>query len=465
MKECLKCHASVADEAESCPVCGQDFSQYNHCPNCGSAYLGFAYFCSMCGNPLYDLGNNMSKQEGGDGPTVLSEKSPIPDDQIDEHIHVAKDQVKNYPKNEMPDNESVQSDNSDMPFKQSLLSDDIDEKPDSELQKVENVTSPTIASHEELEDQMIVVDEDEYQDVSDNPKVHKNADDDSIIDIPAHEVKQMQSTHLQNVHKEKLYISKDNVKPKKRKKFKWGIFLLVLFFIAVITGGVIAFLRYDREFDRKKDESFKARLDSIEKVQKSKKQKLAAQQNALDSISKTEFDEIQRSDSLNKINRIAERKADSARVDTFMTRVIKDISPSNVVLARFLDGKNYIYYYSDTLQPIFNLSCFDGVSKQTYNVIDNIQARLVGHIVTPDYKSLIVMCKDDKHGFGLAYRVDMAENTYVEYESMDDDNNKCYDISATSDGFMMRFGKGDQKSFVNKYTAYFDRYGNFIKQE
>ena len=75
------------------------------------------------------------------------------------------------------------------------------------------------------------------------------------------------------------------------------------------------------------------------------------------------------------------------------------------------------------------------------------------------------MCKDDKHDFGLAYRVDMAENTYVEYESMDDDNNKCYDISATSDGFMMRFGKGDQKSFVNKYSAYFDRYGNFIKQE
>ena len=71
MKECLKCHASVADEAESCPVCGQDFFLYNHCPNCGSAYLGFAYFCSMCGNPLYDLGNNMSKQEGGDGPTVL----------------------------------------------------------------------------------------------------------------------------------------------------------------------------------------------------------------------------------------------------------------------------------------------------------------------------------------------------------------------------------------------------------
>ena len=69
-----------------------------------------------------------------------------------------------------------------------------------------DATSYTVTEHKTRK---IVVDEDEYQDVSDNPKVHKNADDDSIIDIPAHEVKQVQSTHLQNVHKEKLYISKE----------------------------------------------------------------------------------------------------------------------------------------------------------------------------------------------------------------------------------------------------------------
>ena len=39
------------------------------------------------------------------------------------------------------------------------------------------------------------------------------------------------------------------------------------------------------------------------------------------------------------------------------------------------------------------------------------------------------------------------------------------DIGKTDDGFCMKFGKGDNNSFTVKYTAYFDKYGNFITQE
>ena len=148
-----------------------------------------------------------------------------------------------------------------------------------------------------------------------------------------------------------------------------------------------------------------------------------------------------------------------------MKRVINDVCPENQILARLLDGENYIYYYTDLSNPIFVLYGFDGVKKETFTIIDNIQAKLVSSFVTPDRRNLIILCKDDKHEYGLAYKYDMYESTVADYESMDKEGNKCFDIGITDDGFFMKFGKGDNNSFKVKYTAYFDKYGNFITQE
>ena len=54
MKKCIKCNSLIDDNVLSCPICGFDFSLCKKCPKCGKEYLGFSYFCSFCGNPLYN---------------------------------------------------------------------------------------------------------------------------------------------------------------------------------------------------------------------------------------------------------------------------------------------------------------------------------------------------------------------------------------------------------------------------
>ena len=59
----------------------------------------------------------------------------------------------------------------------------------------------------------------------------------------------------------------------------------------------------------------------------------------------------------------------------------------------------------------------------------------------------------------------MYESTLADYESMDKDGNKCYDVGTTEDGFYMKFGKQENKTFQSLYTSFFDKYGNFITQQ
>ncbi len=258
----------------------------------------------------------------------------------------------------------------------------------------------------------------------------------------------------------------DEDEEKKERRFsKWLHWFLFLFFLAIIAAGVGAFLYYDNLISRKKEAQEKALQDSLFNLEKAKQQKIKQERATEDSLLNLQISALHETDSLDEVRKNEFRKLDSIRVDTFMTRVITDVCPSNQILARQLDGKNYIYYYTDLANPIFMLYGFDGVKKETFTVIDNIQARLVGSFVTPDRRCLIILCKDDKHDFGLAYKYNMYESTLADYESMDKEGNKCYDVGTTGDGFFMKFGNGDEKSFKAVYTSYFDKYGNFITQE
>ena len=258
----------------------------------------------------------------------------------------------------------------------------------------------------------------------------------------------------------------DEEEEKKEQRFsKWLHWFLFLFFLAIIAAGVGAFLYYDNLVSRKKEAQERVAQDSLFNLEKAKQQKIKQERAIEDSLLNLQISALHESDSLDEVRKNEFRRLDSIRVDTFMTRVITDVCPSNQILARQLDGKNYIYYYTDLANPIFMLYGFDGVKKETFTVIDNIQARLVGSYVTPDRRCLIILCKDEKHDFGLAYKYNMYESTLADYESMDKDENKCYDVGTTDDGFYMKFGKGDSKSFQSLYTSYFDKYGNFITQK
>ena len=249
---------------------------------------------------------------------------------------------------------------------------------------------------------------------------------------------------------------------KKRRSFNWGRLLLILFFIAVIATAAYYFIEFDKKMTVEKELYRQHRKDSINNVVFEKENKIKREKDLNDSIFNAEMDEIQSDDSVDIMNRIRERRNDSIRVDAKFTNIIIELSPTNVVLARCFDINKCLYFYADTLKPLFTLQCYDGVTGQTYKLIDNIQGKWKGGFTTPDYRSFIILCQDDIHLFGMAFKVNMYDDTYIEYKNVDDSGNKCYEVNTDRQGFYMKFGHGNQESFTNSYILHYDHSGNFI---
>lgn len=260
-----------------------------------------------------------------------------------------------------------------------------------------------------------------------------------------------------------------NVEPPQKeqnKSSKWVVVSLVWFFIILIAAGVTLFFMYDKKFDERKSSMDQIKTDSINAINQAKLDKLKKEKELEDSLRKDEFLQIQKEDSIENARKREEWKQDSALVDKNMSDFIYHLSTSNKILGKYFDYDNCLCFYTDTVNPIFKLTCYDGKAEEIGDVvIDNIQGKLAGNFTTPDGKSLIVLCKDTVHDYGMAYKVNMKANTIFDYKAMDDQGNKCFDIGLNSTGFFMKFGKGNNQSFVNLYTSYFDKYGNFVNKE
>lgn len=255
-----------------------------------------------------------------------------------------------------------------------------------------------------------------------------------------------------------------------RGRFKRScLFYLSLLFFAILIGiGIYEFYNYDKKFNVHSEETRKAREDSLRRKEREKLSNRMAEEMKHDSILKAELKGVREADSLENVRALNElmetRRQDSIRVDTFMTHVIKGISKSNTILARYLDGKNYLYYFTDKLSSTYDIKCFDGVTKQVYSVISKLDGKYAGHYVSPDYKSLIILCANKKKQLGYAYKIDMSGNRYIEYTPDDNEQHQCYDLGCTPDGFYMKFGTVDKSNVKHAYTCYYDRYGNFVTQ-
>ena len=566
MKTCLNCHAFVDDDAQVCPQCGQDFSEYNQCPNCGRYYIGFSYMCSYCGHPLYDnqihdgqrkaeaedvqpdnketastdfptlteVANEPSDtavdtvEEPADTVEVLEEPIEKPEEPIEEAEEPIEETEEPIEKPEEPIEEPEEPiekpekpiEEPEEPIKEpeetieepeetiEEAEEPIEkpeepiEKPEEAIEELEEATEePNVANEEsaettaeaaeapaEPEEPVLIIEEDDENavvvvDDAGNADGNKDAGQTTVpaAPLPAQK-KEYSRRHVADKigkKEEKKTKSKmlnltnetdepdfDEEEEKKERRFsKWLHWFLFLFFLTIIAAGVGAFMYYDNLVTRKKEAQERAVQDSLFNLEKAKQQRIKDERAAEDSILNQQISAQHESDSLDKVRQNEFRRLDSIRVDTFMTRVITDVCPSNKILARQLDGQNYIYYYTDLSSPIFKLYGFDGVKKEAFTIIDDIQAQLVSSYVTPDRRNLIILCRDEKHEFGLAYKYNMYESTLADYESMDKDGNKCYDVGTTEDGFYMKFGKQENKTFQSLYTSFFDKYGNFITQQ
>lgn len=456
MKKCIKCNSLIDDNVLSCPICGFDFSLCEKCPKCGKEYIGFSYFCSYCGNPLY---NN----------AVQPQKPPV-GKQSEKSVFSEKNSINTLSDSSM----NSKSGNSEQPtlnFEDSLPldSDDGNHKSSVVLNDDNDSLNNLPTNESDTDNDIIVLIDDEATDTNNNDSAKKESDKKQYnrrhVSFPVG--KQVKTINIKklNLVNEPEDVEIEVEEKKHKRRLRWKHCLLFLFFLLIIAAGIIGFLYYDNIFNKKTEARNQARTDSLYNVEKEKQKTIKRNKEEEDSILKSQISAIHESDSLEELRKREYRRQDSLRVDTFMKRVINDVCPENQILARLLDGENYIYYYTDLSNPIFVLYGFDGVKKETFTIIDNIQAKLVSSFVTPDRRNLIILCKDDKHEYGLAYKYDMYESTVADYESMDKEGNKCFDIGITDDGFFMKFGKGDNNSFKVKYTAYFDKYGNFITQE
>lgn len=243
----------------------------------------------------------------------------------------------------------------------------------------------------------------------------------------------------------------------------------ICFFIFLLAVGIYTFYRYDQAFETNSKEAKKNKEDSLRNRERTILSGKLAMEYLRDSLLNAELNDVREADSLElvrKKNELLEtRRQDSIRVDTFMTHVIKNISKSNEILARYLDGDNYVYYYTNKSSKVYNISCFDGVSKQIYNIISDIDGKYAGHFVSPDYRFLIIMCKNPIKKLCFAYKVEMFNNTYIEYNPYDENKNQCYDIGRTENGFYMKFGKISKTNQEHQYTCYYDRFGNYITEK
>ena len=581
MKTCLNCHAFVDDDALICPHCGQDFSEYNQCPNCGKYYIGFSYMCSYCGHPLYDNKiHDETRQTGAeevlpdnkeaaspDFPTltdmpdepsdaamdtaevpadtieVLEEPIEEPEEPIEDlkEVTVEPEEVTVEPEEAtvkpeeaieesaeatteteeevaVTDESSQQQDEpiaeqeepselSEEPSETAKLSTEpaSENMPAEERESLEDTSETQIettgnqADSQETtatkeaqteEEPVVIIEEDDENAVVVVDDADKADGDKGVgqttapaVPLPAQkkeysrrhvadkigkkeETKTKTKSKVLNLANETDEQDFDEEEEKKERRFsKWLHWFLFLFFLTIIAAGVGAFMYYDNLVSRKKEAQERAVQDSLFNLEKAKQQRIKAERAAEDSLLNQQISAQHESDSLDKVRQNEFRRLDSIRVDTFMTRVITDVCPSNKILARQLDGQNYIYYYTDLSSPIFKLCGFDGVKKETFTIIDDIQAQLVDSYVTPDHRNLIILCRDEKHEFGLAYKYNMYDSTLADYESMDKDGNKCYDVGTTEDGFYMKFGRQENKTFQSLYTSFFDKYGNFITQQ
>ena len=501
MKTCLNCYYLVDDDAKVCPHCGQDFSEYNQCPNCGRNYLGFSYMCSYCGHPLYNNEIHPTKKsDQKESQQTVDSQPPIEAD-VDKDVVITEN-----PADVVEESEEVVEESAEAAEDSSGVVEVQEEAAEEPSEVVDGPEEDDPKEHEQEDDEPVQDEEDELEKSTiersedEAVEVIEDADDEPVIILddekevasrdetvtpPAPAVpekKQYSRRHVSdkigkkedhpvkskvlNLANETEDLDADEEEEKKERRFsKWLHWFLFLFFLAIIAAGVGAFLYYDNLVSRKKEAEERAVRDSLFNQEKAKQEKAKAERAEEDSLLNLQISALHETDSLNKVRQNEFRRLDSIRVDTFMTRVITDVCPSNQILARQLDGQNYIYYYTDLSSPIFKLYGFDGVKKETFTIIDDIQAQLVGSFVTPDRRNLIILCKDEKHGFGLAYKYNMYESTLADYESMDKDENKCYDVGTTSDGFFMKFGKEENKTFQSLYTSYFDKYGNFITQQ
>ncbi len=242
--------------------------------------------------------------------------------------------------------------------------------------------------------------------------------------------------------------------------------ILILLFMIIIGCGISLFLMYDKRFDEQKNAKDKIVSDSIKADKQSKINQINRQNELEDSLRKSELELISKEDSIENIRRYEEWQKDSIVIDGRMSELVKQISSTNIILAKYQDYNNCVCYFVDSISPIFKLACFDGNKNEVSNIlIDNIQCKLIGHFLVPDAKSFIVLCKDDIHDYGMAYKINMSDNTVQNYQAMDDNGNKCYDIGLNRLGFYMKYGKGDDKKFTNLYTVNYDKYGNFIDKE
>ena len=255
---------------------------------------------------------------------------------------------------------------------------------------------------------------------------------------------------------------KKNAKPKR--SFKWGRLILILFFIGVIATAVYYFNEFDKKMTLEKAQYRQHREDSIKNSFVEKENKIKREKDLNDSIFNAQMNEIHNSDSIDIIAKIEERKKDSIRVEGKISQIIADISPTNVILARCFDVNKCLYFYADTIKPLFTLQCYDAIKGQTYKLIDNIQGKWVGGYTTPDYHAFVILCQDISHLFGMAFKVNMYNDTYIEYKNIDDKGNKCYEVNTDKNGFYMKFGKGDENSFTSSYILHYDKNGNFIQQ-
>ena len=121
-------------------------------------------------------------------------------------------------------------------------------------------------------------------------------------------------------------------------------------FILLLAVGFYTFYRYDRFFETHSKEARKNKEDSLQNRERTILSGKLAMEYLRDSLLNAELNDVREADSLELVRKrnelLESHRQDSIRVDTFMTHVIKDISKSNEILARYLDGKNYVYYYT-----------------------------------------------------------------------------------------------------------------------
>lgn len=477
--------------------------------------------CSYCGHPLYDNQIHAEDIEAIDDiETIESTIDTIEDKDCghqlnDNQIHA--DPQPSEEEDKLPDNKATASSDfvalesdsdepSDAPVETTDETEEIAEKKEETTEEPEETTEeaeetteepeetteepkstieeamdtpeePVVIVEDANEDAIIVVDgddnvsDDKASDPTPSPAVpqpiqKKEYSRRHVSDKIGRKEEPKSKSKVLSLANESEETDIDEEEEKKERRFsKWLHWSLFLFFLTIIAAGVGAFMYYDNLVSRKKEAQERAVQDSLFNLERTKQQRIKAERATEDSLLNQQISAQHESDSLDKVRQNEFRRLDSIRVDTFMTRVITDVCPSNRILARQLDGQNYIYYYTDLANPIFKLYGFDGVKKETFTIIDDIQAQLVGSYVTPDRRNLIILCRDEKHEFGLAYKYNMYESTLADYESMDKDGNKCYDVGTTEDGFYMKFGKQDGKTFQSLYTSFFDKYGNFITQQ